>query len=233
MRKIAIIQVNYLPWRGFFDIVHQVDVFVFLDDAQYTVRDWRNRNRIKTKQGESIWLTVPTIGGRNQLIKDVRIDTSQAWIRKHLTAIRHSYAGTPYFDQYFELLSGVYEQDFAFLAELDIALTRTLSRCLGIETEFVTSSTIDSEGKKDEKLIQIVKKLDGDYYLSGPAAKTYIRDQLWEDAGIEIVYMDYSGYPVYTQISEPFEPAVSVIDLLFMVGVEAPDYIWGKHRQRL
>jgi hypothetical protein len=78
-----------------------------------------------------------------------------------------------------------------------------------------------------------VKKLDGDYYLSGPAAKTYIRDQLWEDAGIEIVYMDYSGYPVYTQISEPFEPAVSVIDLLFMVGMEAPDYIWGKHRQRL
>lgn len=232
MRKVGIIQPNYLPWRGYFDFVHEVDVFVFLDDVQYTVRDWRNRNRIKTPQGDPIWLTVPTIGGRNQLIRDVRIDNSQPWIRKHLAAITHSYRGTRHFEAYFELLSEVYEQGFASLSELDIALTRMLTGCLGIETEFVVASTIRSDGAKDDKLLQIVRHLDGDHYLSGPSAKAYLREQIWQDAGIEVGYKDYSGYPDYPQISDPFEPAVSVLDLLFMVGEEAPEYIWGKYRRR-
>ena len=234
MRTIGIIQPNYIPWRGFFDFVHEVDVFVFLDDAQYTVRDWRNRNRIRTKQGETIWLTVPTVGGRDQLIKDVKIDDSQPWIRKHLRAIEHNYGQTRNFSEYFELLHEVYTRGFSSLSDLDIALTRTLSKCLGIETEFVIASTIESESesKKDDKLLQIVKHLQGEAYLSGPAAKAYLCDRLWRDAGVELVYKDYSGYPEYQQISEPFDAAVSVLDLLFMVGEKAPDYIWGEYRQR-
>ncbi len=232
MRRIGIIQPNYIPWRGFFDFVNEVDVFVFLDDVQYTVRDWRNRNRIKTQQGDTIWLTVPTIGGRNQLIKDVRIDGSQPWIRKHLAAIKLSYGKTRNFEEYFELLTEVYAQGFTSLSELDIALTRMLSHCLGIETEFVVASTVQSAGEQDDKLLQIVKHLKGEVYLSGPAAKAYISDKLWKAAGVELVYKDYSGYPEYPQISEPFDAAVSVLDLLFMVGKEAPDYIWGEYRQR-
>ena len=126
----------------------------------------------------------------------------------------------------------VYTRGFSSLSDLDIALTRTLSKCLGIETEFVIASTIKSEGNKDDKLLQIVKHLQGEAYLSGPAAKTYLCDRLWRDAGVGLVYKDSSGYPEYQQISEPFDSAVSVLDLLFMVGEKASDYIWGEFRQR-
>src|ERR1051326_1204765 len=103
-RTIGIIQPNYLTWRGYFDFVHDVDVFVFLDDVQYTLRDWRNRNRIRTREGGSLWLTVPVLGGRNQLIHEVRIDNSQRWAKKHLDTLFHNYNKAPHFDTYFEKL---------------------------------------------------------------------------------------------------------------------------------
>jgi len=229
VRKVGIIQPSYLPWRGFFDFIHEVDVFVFLDDVQYTVRDWRNRNRVKTHDGAA-WLTVPVLGGRNQLIRDTRIDNAQPWIRKHLQAIQHSYGRAPGFDGCFEAISTVYARGFELLSELDIALTKALCACLGIERELVVASTLDCAGSKDDKLLALVQRVGGDVYISGPSAAAYLRPQLWGQAGVELRYKDYSGYPEYPQISQPFDPSVSVIDLLFMVGKNAPDYIWGRRR---
>ena len=230
MRKIAIIQPSYIPWRGYFDFIHEVDVFVFLDDVQHTARDWRNRNRIKTRDGKTLWLTVPILGGRNQLISNVLIDNTQQWQRKHLGALHHNYSKTPHFERYYEDLKNVYDESSGSLSELDIALTRLISGWLGIDTEFAVSSMLDVGGSKDHRLLQLVEKLEGTSYLSGPAAKAYIQPDLWENAGIELEYKDYSGFPVYPQISEPFEGQVTILDLLFMKGPDAPDYIWGKFR---
>ena len=232
MRTIGIIQPSYLPWRGFFDFIQEVDVFVFLDDVQYTVRDWRNRNRIKTPDGGAVWLTVPVLGGRNQLIRDARIDNAQPWIRKHVQLLERSYRRAPHFDEYFGTIAAVYSAEFELLSELDIALTRALCGCLGIETELVVASSLACEGAKDDKLLAIVQRLEGDVYLSGPSAAAYMRPSLWRDAGVDLRYKDYSGYPEYAQISEPFEPSVSVLDTLFMLGKAAPDYIWGRKRTR-
>src|SRR5450432_2865240 len=107
MSRVAIIQPSYIPWRGYFDILQAVDVFVFLDDVQYTVRDWRNRNRIKTHQGTSTWFTIPTRGGRDQRISDVEVDDTQDWRRKHLASLRHSYGRCRFFDNYFPRLSEI------------------------------------------------------------------------------------------------------------------------------
>ncbi len=230
MKKVGIIQPNYIPWRGFFDFVQEVDVFVFLDDVQYTIRDWRNRNRIRTRDGKSVWLTVPVCGGRNQLIKDVQIDDGQKWKEKHLEAIRHNYSGTPFFKDYYEPLEEVIWQNWTNLCSLDVELTRLISGWLGIETTFILGSSLQTEGVKDGKLIDIVKSVGGDCYLSGPAAKAYIQDEMWKEAGIELSYKDYLGYPSYSQISEPFDPAVSILDLLFMRGLESPKFIWGELR---
>ena len=230
VRKVGIIQPSYLPWRGFFDFIQEVDVFVFLDDVQYTVRDWRSRNRIKTQSGDAVWLSVPVLGGRNQLIRDARIDNAQPWIRKHRQAIERSYGRTAYFGEYFGAVSAVYSVGFESLSDLDVALTKVLCACLGIEKEFVIASSLECDGSKDDKLLAIVQRLGGDVYLSGPSAAAYLRPALWRDAGVELRYKDYSGYPEYPQISPPFEPSVSVLDTLFMLGKAAPDYIWGRHR---
>lgn len=229
MVTVGVIQPSYLPWRGFFDFIHEVDIFVFLDDVQYTVRDWRNRNRIKTHDG-AVWLTVPVLGGRNQMIMDAKIDNAQSWARKHLHAIERSYGRAKHFAEYFDVLSAVYSRGFESLCDLDIELTKTLCSCLGIDKRFVIASDLECLGSKDDKLLEIVQRLGGDVYLSGPSAAAYMRPSMWRDAGIELRYKDYSGYPEYPQISGPFEPSVSVIDLLFMLGKAAPDYIWGRHR---
>lgn len=231
MRTIGIIQPNYIPWRGFFDFIQEVDVFVFLDDVQYTPRDWRSRNRIKQADGETRWLTVPVSGGRDQLIRDVRIDNTQKWAKKHLEAFRHSYSKAPFFKRYFPALEEFYTPNrYEYLVDLNSDFTRRISGWLGLEPEFFTSSELHVDGVKDDRLLAIVKKLDGQTYLSGPAAEAYISPALWSNARINLLYKDYSGYPEYAQISDPFESAVTVLDLLFMVGPEAPDYIWGKYR---
>jgi hypothetical protein len=232
MRTVGIIQPSYIPWRGFFDFIQEVDVFVFLDDVQYTLRDWRNRNRIKTRDGKTLWLSVPTLGGRNQLIKDVRIDNAQPWQRKHLALMQHNYGKAPCFRRYFGELQGIYAQAFETLAKLDIELVKRISAWLGIDTEFVVASALGAAGARDDRLLQLVRKLGGDVYLSGPAAKAYMRPEIWAAADIRLAYKDYAGYPEYPQICAPFEPAVTVLDLLFMVGPDAADYIWGKYRKR-
>jgi hypothetical protein len=232
MRTIGVIQPCYLPWRGFFDFVNEVDAFVFLDDVQYTVRDWRSRNQIKTPGRGCTWLTVPVLGGRDQLIKDVRIDRSQPWVRKHLGAITHSYGRSAYFERYFGTLSSLLKSGHELLADLDIDLTRSICAELGIQTPLVRSSTLGCAGTKDDKLISIVQAVGGQRYVSGPAAKAYLQPEKWQSAGIDLAYKDYCGYPEYPQIEAPFEPSVSIIDLLFAVGDRAADYIWGDLRTR-
>jgi len=175
--RVAIIQPNYIPWKGYFDIIHDVDVFVFLDDVQYTVRDWRNRNKIKTRDGQTTWLTVPTLGGRNQPILSVEIDEAQPWRRKHLDALRHAYGRTPHFERYFAGLSATLAEPWKLLVDLDIALTKQICGWLGCERRCERSSTLAPSGAKDDRLIDLVQKVGGSFYLSGPAARDYIRPE--------------------------------------------------------
>lgn len=225
--KAAIIQPNYIPWKGYFDIINEVDVFIVLDDLQYTVRDWRNRNTIKTPNGLQ-WLTVPVLGGRNQRICDVRIDSSQDWKGRHLGALRHNYGKSAHFEDVYGRFAAVLAGDYELLVQLDSALLGNICDYLGIRTRILNSSEIPSEGTKDEKLVDLCRKVGADAYLSGPAAKDYIRPGLFEQAGISLSYKDYSGYPEYPQFFPPFAHGVTILDLLFHVGPEAPDYIWGQ-----
>jgi hypothetical protein len=232
MTRVAIIQPSYIPWRGFFDVIHAVDVFVFLDDVQYTVRDWRNRNRIKTQQGGATWLSVPILGGRDQRIVDVEIDDTQDWRRKHLESLRHSYGRCRFFGDYFPKVTEILRDGPKRLSELDIELTRQICVWLSCERRFARSSKLAPIGSKDDRLIDIVRKMGGSSYLSGPAARDYIVPEKFREANIELAYQDYGGYPEYPQISAPFDPHVTVLDLLFSVGPAAPEYIWGSLRAR-
>ena len=225
--KAAIIQSNYIPWKGYFDIIHEVDVFVFLEDVQYTRRDWRNRNKIKTPGGIK-WISVPIIrSGTDLMIYETKIDYSQDWREKHKKTIHHSHASCEYYDNYKEDILGIYAQKYETISELNIAAIKKISALLGIETDFVNSKDLNTSGKKDDKLIEICQKIGADSYLSGPAAKNYIAKEKFERAGIALEYKDYSGYPEYKQLWGEFNHFVSVIDLIFNCGEEAPDYIRG------
>jgi hypothetical protein len=227
MKKVAIIQSNYIPWKGYFDVIHDVDLFIFLDDVQYTVRDWRNRNKIKTAQGLR-WLTVPVGADRNRLIHEVEI-ADDGWNKTHWETLRQNYSKTPHFKLYGEFFEQVYlGTKWEKLSELNQYLIKKISRdFLGIETEFIDSRDLNASRSKQDRLIDLLLKTGADYYLSGPAARDYINEKGFADAGIELQYKDYSGYPEYPQPYPPFEHGVTVLDLLFNCGPSSVDFIWG------
>ncbi|MFQ5822488.1 MAG: WbqC family protein [bacterium] len=226
MRKVAIIQSSYIPWKGYFDIINEVDIFIFLEDVQFTKRDWRSRNKIKTSNGTE-WITIPILGGRNQMLSEAKIDNSQNWQKKHLNKLQFNYAKSNFFDEYFDDLKSLYEMDWEYLSDFNIALTKYICNLLNIRAKLLKSQDIGSVRTKDEKLIDLVKKVDGTCYISGPAAKSYIDPDLFFNAGIELKYKDYSGYPEYPQLHPPFNHYVTILDLIFSVGMDAGYYIWG------
>lgn len=224
--KAAIIQSNYLPWKGYFDIIHDVDTFVFLEDVQYTRRDWRNRNKVKTPGGVK-WISVPVTGRTHQKIHETSIDYSQDWRENHKSTIHHSYASAPYYDSYEKDILQVYSQKFSTISELNIHFIKKISNILSINTCFVNSIELESKGVKEEKLIEICHKIGADQYLSGPAGKNYIDEEKFKSNGIALQYKDYSGYPQYPQLWGDFQETVSIIDVIFNCGEKASEFIWG------
>lgn len=226
-KRVAILQSSYLPWKGYFDIIHDVDMFIFFDDVQFTHRDWRSRNKV-VANGKPLWLTVPTGNDVKRLINEVHLP-DPGWQRKHWSTIRHAYAKSPNFRDHAEAFEHIYlGKNWTSLSEMNQFVTRMIaSDILGIRTEFRDSIEFNATGSKQDRLIDLLIKADATHYLSGPAARTYIDPARFEEAGIQLEYKDYTGYPEYKQSSETFEHAVSVLDLLFNTGPAAPDYIWG------
>lgn len=222
--KVGIIQSNFLPWRGYFDFIREVDLFILHDDLQYTKGDWRNRNKIKTTRGAQ-WITVPVhYRQTSQLIEETTIDDSKPWARGMLNRIQDSYRKAPHIEPYFSELSGLLLEPAASISDLNLRLIKWVCSHLEIETPITFSRRYHPQGAKTERLIGILKQVDATTYLSGPAAQAYLEPELFEKAGINLEYKAYD-YPEYEQLYAPFEPAVSVIDLLFMTGTDAKSYL--------
>ena len=227
--NVVILQPSYIPWRGVFDQIQRADLFIFYDDVQYDKRGWRNRNQIKTPHGRQ-WLTIPvhSRGAQTQNIpiNEICIAWDTPWTASHWKAIRHAYARAPHFDRYTSLLEAFYQRRDEFLADFTIAFTIALARELGnSHTRFVRSSEIAGiTGQKTDRLIQLLQAVGATHYISGPSAREYIENETFERAGIKLEYMQYD-YPEYPQLYPPFDPQVSVLDLLLMTGPEAPQYI--------
>ena len=226
MRKVAILQSNYIPWKGYFDLIASVDEFILYDDMQYTRRDWRNRNRIKTPNGK-IWLTVPVkVKGKYfQTIRETEIDGDK-WRKKHWDALCLNYKKAAHFEEIIEILQPIYlECDITKLSELNRTLIETICRYLGIRTKISDSSDFILADGKTERLADLCRQAGATDYVSGPAARDYIEPEVFADYGIGLHWFDYAGYPDYPQLWGPFVHEVSVVDLLFNCGDEAPRYM--------
>ena len=226
-KKIAVLQSNYIPWKGYFDIIHDVDLFIFYDDLQYTKNDWRNRNKIKTDKGTE-WITVPAGSDTNRLINEIALEDS-SWQKKHWKTIRQHYGKCSYFSRYEAILEDIYlGREWTSLSELNHYLIRVISsEILNITTEFRDSREFRLTGKKLDRLLELLRKAGATSYLSGPAAKAYIDASRFAAAGIELIWKDYSDYPEYPQRFPPFAHGVSILDLIFNTGPDASWYIWG------
>lgn len=230
-KKVAILQSNYIPWKGYFDIISAVDEFIFYDEMQYTKNDWRNRNKIKSQHGVH-WLTIPVITKghiRNDLrIIDAKI-ADKAWSQRHWNTIKQFYAKTPYFKKYADIFEKLYKEckEEVYLCMVNYKFIYAICDILGIDTKITFSQDYGLINGKTERIVDLVQKAGGTEYLSGPSAKNYIVTELFESANIKLSWMDYSGYPEYPQLYPPFEHGVSVLDLIFNCGEDAYKYMKG------
>ncbi|WP_375227378.1 WbqC family protein [Roseobacter sp. S98] len=226
MKRVAIVQSNYIPWRGYFDMIAAADEFILYDDMQYTRRDWRNRNKIKTSQG-TIWLTVPVSvkGKYHQKIFETQIH-DQSWRAEHWRSISLNYRRAPYFDEVAAWMKPLFlSATQNNLSETNRVFIEAICEKMGIGT--VISSSRDyvlSEGKT-ERLADLCFQAGGTEYISGPSAKDYVDEAVFKAKDIHLRWFDYNGYKPYRQLWGEFEPGVSVVDLLFNCGPEARNFL--------
>lgn len=226
--KCVILQPSYIPWRGFFHQIAKADLFIFYDDVQYDTRGWRNRNRIKTSRGAQ-WLTIPVNKKGAQTehtpINQIPISWDHPWNEEHLKTLQFSYNKAPFFKQYLPLLEDFYSRKYEMLADFTIEFTIALTRSLGItHTQFLRSSSLNITGVKTDRLIKILEAVGATGYISGPSAKDYIEENQFIEKGISLEYMSYN-YREYPQLYPPYDPQVSILDLMFMTGEDALNYI--------
>ena len=226
MKKIAILQSNYIPWKGYFDLINMVDEFILYDDMQYTKRDWRNRNKIQTAQGLK-WLSIPVgVKGKYfQKISETKVSEDN-WGKKHWETIKHTYAKAKYFKEYKDIFEDLYlNTNEEFLSQINYNFIVTINQILGIDTTIRWSSEFNLVEGQTEKLLGICKDCNADVYISGPAAKDYFDEELAKKENIKVEWMDYSGYPEYKQLNEPFEHGVTILDLIFNEGPDAGQFM--------
>ena len=225
MKKIAILQSNYIPWKGYFDLINMVDEFIFYDEVQYTKNDWRNRNKIKTPQGIQ-WLTISVRQeSLDQKIKDTKI-SDKKWNIKHWRTISQNYSKSKYFKDYKDIFEELYLTcDEEYLSEINYKFITTINEILGIKTKLRWSSEFELVDGQTEKLLGICKDCNADIYLSGPAAKDYFNEDLAKQENIKVEWMDYSGYKEYEQLNPPFEHGVTILDLIFNEGDRAKEFM--------
>lgn len=224
--RAVVLQPTYLPWMGYFGMIDIADTFVFYDDIQFSVQSWQQRNKIKSTNGDWMWLSVPIVRKFGQNINEVQVNNSSNWRKKHWSSIYQSYAKAPCFKDYKEEIERIYQKEWEYLNDLSISIIEKLSELLGVNMpKFIKSSELtDITGEKSDRLLFVLEKMGADEYISGPAAKDYIEIDKFKEKGIKLYWYEYQ-HPVYPQIKGEFIPYLSAIDLLFNTGDEAIKYI--------
>lgn len=215
---ITIHQPNFMPWLGFFDKMSKADTFILLDNVQYEKNATINRNKIKTPQGEK-WLTIPVKVHLPQDINTVLTDETRSWRSDHLKTLFANYKRAKNFDSVFCLIEKEYLKNNANLAQFNLDLIELFAKFLKIEAKIILSSDLNVEGRKNELLINLIKKAGGTDYLSGLGAKDYMDLELFNRNDIKINWQNFK-HPKYQQLWGEFIPNLSVLDFIFCADYE-------------
>lgn len=229
--KVVISQSNYVPWKGYFELIANADIFIFLDNVQYTKNDWRNRNKIITDKGVE-WITIPI---NNSITED--IDQKQfinnIWKRKHYKTVYQNYCKAPFFLEYEFLLEHLYTSNrHTNLSEYNIDTIQFISKnILKLNTEFMVYKSDKKFENPNDRLIDILLSVGADYYVTGPAAKNYINEEVFQSNKINVQYFEYGPYKPYKQRNQSFIDNVSILDTIFSCGPYAREYITSNNRR--
>jgi hypothetical protein len=226
MKRVAILQSNYIPWKGYFDIIASVDEFIVYDCVQYTKNDWRNRNLIKTPQGKA-WLTVPVRQrSLEQTIEQTEIADPRCF-RKHWQTFRQSYARAAHIGYCRDALEPLFQDvgSERLLGQANVRIIRAVCALLGIRTTIRDAGEYELDGDRNQRLVSLCQQAGASVYRSGAAAQSYLDERQFAEAGVAVEWMRYDGYVEYPQPHPPFDHHVSVLDLLASVGPAASRFL--------
>ena len=225
MKTICIHQPDFLPYLGFFHRLLEIDLFIILDDVQFERGGWHHRDKIKTKQGEQ-WLSLSTKKGVfPQNINQVELaEKSHVWVKKNLNLLIENYKSSLFFDTYFPEIQKIYFTGFQKMTDLNMAFLQFLLKAFDLQVDIVISSSLNTEGQSNQKLINLIKATDGTHYLSGVGARAYLNEEMFAQEGISVEWQNFS-HPIYPQLHGEFIPYLSSIDLLFNCGSRSKDIL--------
>jgi len=228
MKKVAILQSNYIPWKGYFDMIAAVDEFILYDDVQFTKNDWRNRNQIKTPQGV-MWLTVPVGQNINRRIRDVELPNNK-WQAGHWKILESNYRRAPYFEEVAAIFEPLYRQcQYTHLSALNRVLIEAVCAYLGITTKISNSWEYQPVEGKTERLVDLCIQAGATEYISGPSARSYIEESIFTERGVKLSWFGYEGYLKYPQLWGEFAHGVTILDLLFNCGKDSHRFMRHVH----
>lgn len=233
MKKVAVIQSSYIPWKGYFDMIRNVDLFIFYDHVQFTKQDWRSRNFIKAPEGKR-FLSIPCGSNTNRKIYEVELPDND-WQRGHWDSIKQCYKKAPFFSEFKSFFDEIYlGKRWKYLSELNqYVIKKIAADILKTTTVFEDSRTYDLQHSKAEGIKEILEKCGSEIYLCGPAAKNYLRGDFIDTMSSKLVWMDYAGYPEYDQLYLPFDHNVSIIDMIFNLGYETTNYMKNLNLEKM
>lgn len=224
--RVAIMQPTYLPWLGYFDMMNSVDMFVLLDNVQFEKKSWQQRNRIRSRRGELL-LTIPvrTSGRFEQEIREVEIDPSTGFTRKHIRSIASSYQRAPHVDETLPQLAALIEKTSLPLSAFNEALIRCMADILQVPTMIVNGSSLKATGNRTQLTVNQCLELGADHFLAAEGSRSYISEETaFAKHGIAVEYHHFV-HPTYPQLYGDFIPNLSAIDLILNCGRDAVRYL--------
>lgn len=215
----------YLPWLGLFHKIAISDVYCYFDDVQYLSSDWNNRNKIKI-QDCGRWLTVPVLrhGYLCKTIKEMKINNTVDWRKKHWMSIYLNYKKAPYFDDYAGFFEDTYKKEWQYLSDLNEYMLKWFLKVLNINVKYYKASELDLKGKKSDLVLYMCQKLKADTYVFGALGKDYANERDFKKNNVKVYFQNYQ-HPIYQQLRGDFLPYMSIVDLLFNCGDKSAEIV--------
>ncbi len=234
---VGIHQINFAPWLGYFNKVAKSDIFVLLDEVQFTFGETMNRNRVLDLSGNICYLSVPCVkkDHLNKKFSEIEISDAYDWQNKIKSFLKQVYGKFDFYEEVIDKLGFVFEKKYTKIIDVNLDLLHVFLDLLEIKTKLVFQKDIeyDRSKKKNDLVLELCQAVGATTYLSGNGAKNYMDIQSFKDNDISVCFQTFNPPPYEQRLhKDSFVPGLSILDVLFNVGIAKTKQLFWENIQR-
>ena len=219
-KKIAIMQPYFFPYIGYWQLINAVDIFILYDDVNFIKKGWINRNNILLNKRDHL-ITIPLLNvSQNKHVNECMVSDDYKTIDNIIKTINLAYKKAPYYNLVFPSIEEIIKTKGS-ISDLVLKSVLWIKEYLDIDTEIILSSSIDknNELKGQDKIIEIVKKLNGNHYINAIGGQELYDKEIFNNNGIKLNFIKMKEIK-YKQFNNEFVPNLSIIDVLMFNSPE-------------